>query len=156
MNRFLLLIVLIWLVWPQCIPAKIYRYVDSDGYQRFTNDFSMIPADKRHEATVVHEEIQTDDSIPPARQPEPSFRPRPAGSESPKKQHLEKREALQEEYDTLLKAKEVLDNNRSFQKRKQKRRYKHRPHIKALVEQEAQIIQRMEEIQEALEKLPDR
>lgn len=54
---------------------------------------------------------------------------------------------LEEEYRTLLEEKKKLEDNRSFQKRKKKRKYKHRPYIKELIEKERRITERLEEIE---------
>ncbi len=54
---------------------------------------------------------------------------------------------LKAEYNRLLEEKKELDNNKSFQKRRIKRKYKNRPHIKEMIEQEQQIIKRLKEIE---------
>ena len=53
-------------------------------------------------------------------------------------------EKLEKEYAALLERKQALDNNKSFQKRRKKRKYKHRPHIKKLVEEEKRIVEMLE------------
>lgn len=56
-------------------------------------------------------------------------------------------QSLKAEYSRLLEEKKELDNNKSFQKRRMKRKYKNRPYIKEMIEQEEQIIKRLEEIE---------
>jgi hypothetical protein len=56
-------------------------------------------------------------------------------------------QSLKTEYNRLLEEKKELDNNKSFQKRRMKRKYKNRPYIKEMIEQEEQIIKRLEEIE---------
>ncbi len=56
-------------------------------------------------------------------------------------------QSLKAEYNRLLEEKKELDNNKSFQKRRIKRKYKNRPHIKEMIEQEQQIIKRLKKIE---------
>ena len=56
-------------------------------------------------------------------------------------------QGIKAEYNRLLEEKKKLDNNKSFQKRRMKRKYKHRPYIKELIKKEQQIINRLEEIE---------
>lgn len=58
-----------------------------------------------------------------------------------------KGQSLEEEYNRLLEEKKILDSNKSFQKRRKKRKYKNRPYIKELVEKEEKIIKRLKEIE---------
>jgi hypothetical protein len=151
MKRLCAVIFVIGLIWPGSIFAKVYRYVDSEGQERFTNDFSTIPADKISGVTES-DEIQPDDSIPPAQFPAHVAPSLSSIKKASKKEALQKKKALEEEYNVLLKAKEALDNDKSFQKRRKKRKYKHRPYIKELVKKEAQIIERLAEVEEELKR----
>jgi len=56
-------------------------------------------------------------------------------------------QSLKTEYNKLLEEKKELDNNKSFQKRRMKRKYKNRPYIKEMIEKEEQIIKRLEELE---------
>ena len=68
------------------------------------------------------------------------------------KTHCEK---LAEEYAVLVEKKRELDNNKSFQKRRKKRKYKHRPHIKKLVEEEKRIEELLEVTRKRLKACGD-
>ena len=54
---------------------------------------------------------------------------------------------MEEEYKTLLEEKKKLENDKSFQKRKIKRKYQNRPYIKELIEKEQRLNERLEEIE---------
>lgn len=149
MKRLCVALLFIAVILPSGTWAKVYRYVDSTGQERFTNDLSTIPADSLSQVTE-HDEIQSDESIPPAQFPTRISPVPPRVDTSYQKQALQRKKALEQEYKELLKEKEALDNDKSFQKRRKKRKYKHRPHIKELVKKEAQIIQRMAEIEKEL------
>ena len=56
-------------------------------------------------------------------------------------------QSLEAEYNRLLQEKRELDNDKSFQKRRKKRKYQNRPYIKELVEKEQKIINRLKEIE---------
>ncbi|MDA3916568.1 MAG: DUF4124 domain-containing protein [Deltaproteobacteria bacterium] len=140
MKQIWMIIFMIALIWPAGVSAKIYQYVDKNGMVTFTNDFSTIPADKMSEA-LQYDEIQHDDSIPPVKSPSSVSPPLPSANKAYQK------EALEKEYSALLKEKQALDNNKSFQKRREKRKYQNRPYIEELVKQEKQIIKRLAELE---------
>jgi len=54
---------------------------------------------------------------------------------------------LEGEYKALLEEKMKLENDKSFQKRKIKRKYQNRPYIKELIKKEQRINERLEEIE---------
>ncbi len=134
--------------------ADIYQYIDDTGQVRYTNDLSSVPVDKQGAATRMPET--------PA-QPAPSPRPSgpvvypllenlPSSEELARKQAREERRiALEAEYQRLLKEKKALDDDRSFQKRRIKRKYQNRPYIKEMVAREAAIAQRLAEIEHLLQ-----
>jgi len=139
---------MIALIWPAGVSAKIYQYVDKNGMVTFTNDLSTIPADKISEA-LQYDEIQHDDSIPPAKLPSSDSPSLPSANKAYQKEALEKKKALEKEYSALLNEKQAFDNKR-FQKRKQKRKYQNRPYFKEFVKKESQIIERLAELEEKL------
>jgi hypothetical protein len=146
MKRIWMIIFMIALMCPAGVSAKIYQYVDKNGKVAFTNDLSTIPADKISEA-LQYDEIQHDDAIPPVKLPSFDSPPLPSANKVYQKEALKKKKALEKEYSALLKEKQALDNNKSFQMRRTKRKYKHRPYIKALVKKENQIIKRLAELE---------
>jgi hypothetical protein len=146
MKRIWMIIFMIALIWSAGVSAKIYQYVDKNGKVTFTNDLSTIPADKISEA-LQYNEIQHDDSIPPAKLPYFDPPPLPSENKAYQKEALEKKKALEKEYSALLKEKQALDNNKSFQKRRTKRKYQNRPYIEELVKKESQIIKRLAELE---------
>lgn len=132
--------------------AKIYRYVDDNGHTNFTDDLSTVPKSKCAEVTE-HKETPTTYTSPSTRAPESvrtSPSQHPSQTTSQNKERLLQKQQLETEYQKLLKDKEALDNNKAFQKRREKRKYWNRPHIKELVEKEQQIIQRLKELEQAL------
>jgi len=66
---------------------------------------------------------------------------------------LGKKEQLQAEYEALQKEKEALDNDESFQTRRTKRKYQNRPYILELIAKEADIKQRLIDIEQQLKAL---
>ena len=96
--------------------AKIYRYVDDKGQVNFTNDLSIIPEKKRDKVTE-QEEIQGTYHPPATR----SVRRVPVTPSSQNNEKFQKKQQLEAEYQELLKEKEVLDNNKSFQKRRKRK-----------------------------------
>ncbi len=136
------------LLWSGSVMATVYRYVDDQGQERFTNDLSTIPPDKISEVTEI-KEIEPDDSTPPAKFPNRSA-PLYHTEKRTSNDVLERKKALEAEYIKLFKEKETLDNDASFQKRRHKRKYQNRPYIKELVKKEERIIKRIAEIEELL------
>ena len=149
MKQIWMVIFMIALIWPVGASATIYKYVDKNGMVIYTNDLSTIPADKISEA-LQYDEIQHNDSIPPAKLPSSVSPPLPSADKAYEKEALEKKKALEKEYSALLKEKQTLDDNKSFQKRREKRKYQNRPYIEELVKRERQIIKRLAELEEKL------
>jgi len=140
---------MIALIWPAGVSAKIYQYMDKNGMVTFTNNLSTIPEDKISEA-LQYDDIQHDDSIPPSKSQSSVSPPLPSANKAYQKEVLEKKKALEKEYSVLLKEKQALDNNKSFQKRRTKRKYQNRPYIEELVKKERKIIKRLAELKKKL------
>ncbi len=64
-------------------------------------------------------------------------------------------EALAQEYRILLDEKRGFETNKSYQKRKIKRKYKHRPYIKELIEKEKKLDAQLEAIKIRLDLCGD-
>ncbi len=133
--------------------AVIYQYIDDSSQVHYTNDLSSVPSDKR-EGVVKFKEYKSN-AVP--ENPSSGFRspspPSNAADFTRKSLSLKNREhkkQLEAEYNTLLKEKEDLDNNISFQKRRKKRKYQKRPYIQELIKKEEQIINRVSELEAEL------
>jgi hypothetical protein len=149
---FLTLCAFFWMAHPAA--ATVYQYTDENGSIHYTNDLSSIPLDKLPRA-IEHKEYESDSTSEPSVTPEPS---RSYDETIPEEQPADRKnnEALKMEYQQLLKEKEAIDNDESFQKRKEKRKYKHRPYIKDMVEKEKNIIDRLKEVELMMDtKQPD-
>lgn len=131
----------IMLSWP--VAAKIYRYVDDNGQVTFTNDLSSVPESKRAKVTE-QEEIQGAYHPPATTIPTRGYTVTPTYQNNEK---IQQKQQLEAKYQELLKEKEALDNNKSFQKRRKKRKYQNRPYIKELVEKEHHIIQSLAKLE---------
>jgi hypothetical protein len=68
------------------------------------------------------------------------------------RERAQKKSELEAEYQALLKEKEALDNNASFQKRRNKKKYQNRPYIQELVAREAEIKKRLMEVERELKR----
>ena len=137
--------------------AAIYRYLDDAGQERYTNDLSSVPPDKLGQVT---EQTETESKDIPAPPPQTYSRPsapqQDASVETRKReeQQRQKRKALEAEYQALLKEKEALDSDKSFQKRRNKDKYRNRPYILELEAKEAGIKKRISELEKELSTLP--
>jgi hypothetical protein len=156
MKTSIVFAVLLWAILPGISGAAIYQYVDDDGQVHYTNDLTTVPADKLDQVTESEE--TESDSTPPA--PSYSGPKYPLLQQDPaaealklERARLEKKERLQAEYEALLKEKEALDNDESFQKRRTKRKYQNRPYIQELIAREAEIKQRLLDIEQQLKAL---
>jgi len=150
MKRWTLCIAAVWALMVGSAHAEIYRYVDERGQPHYADDLAKIPADKRSTVTV-HESYESD----PAASVQPTFpvRPAPVVMPTTKPSQVEKRrqkENLMAEYHALLQEKQALDNDKGFQKRRKKRKYKNRAYIKVLVEKETHLIERIADIEAKL------
>ena len=146
MKQIWMIVFMMVLICPAGVSATIYQYVDKNGKVTFTNDLSTIPVDKISEV-LQYDEIQYDNSIPPAKLPSLDSSPLPTENKTSQKEALEKKETLEKEYSALLKKKQALDNNISFQKRREKRKYQNRSYILELVKKEKHIIRRLAELE---------
>lgn len=131
--------------------AEIYRYVDDSGQLNFTDDFSTIPESKRPKVTEQDEIPSTyhPPAIPKSIESAP-VTPSPPEKVPQSEEKLEEKKQLEAEYKALLKEKESLDNNRRFQSRKNRNKYKYRPYIKRLAKKEQQVIKRLAEVEKEL------
>lgn len=129
--------------------AVIYKYVDDEGTARYTDDPATVPADKQDQVTEI-EEAESTASVP-KRSHYVSTYPLLNNPDNEilkeQREREEKKEQLETEYAALLKEKEAMDNDKSFQKRRNKRKYQNRPYIKELVAREAEINQRLKELE---------
>ncbi len=154
MKTIIVLTVLFWGIFLGTSQAVIYQYTDDKGEVHYTNDISSVPQDKLKDLTTTAE--TKDDKTPPA--PEYTGPTYPilqkaaadAAKKKQEKERLEKKQALEAEYNTLLKEKQAIDNNKSFQARRNRYKYKHRPYIIALEKKDAELKQRLSEIEEEL------
>lgn len=133
--------------------AKIYRYVDDNGQAVFTDDLSSLSESNRAKATE-HDEIPstyTSPSTTRAIGSGPTTSPEASPSKSSQNQEKKRqKQQLESEYQELLKGKEALDNNVSFQTRRKKSKYRYRPYIIELEKKEQQITQRLTELEQEL------
>jgi hypothetical protein len=147
MKRFTVFtLVFLSLLFFESASAVIYQYVDDNGDTCYTNDLSSVPADKLDQLV----EIEEAESAPVTTRRSYSGPTYPrlnnTQAEDRKKQQKrkEEKEQLEAEYAALLKEKEAMDNDESFQKRRNKRKYQNRPYIKALVAREVEINERLQ------------
>ena len=157
--------VIAWVIWFALLPvqAQIYRYVDDDGVVRFTDDAVKIPAEHAPKAIVLPSVKIQPDAVETSGEPVPTPAsetkaiPSLIQEEAVPRERPETRttriQQLEQEYGQLLKQKQVFEENRSYQKRKIKRKYKHRPSIKAKIDAERKIDQRMQEVASQLDQL---
>lgn len=138
--------------------AEMYRYVDNQGVVHYTNDLANVPEDKRSSVSEESEyqndspDVATPKKIAPApMQRAPFTTDLPSGSL--KTDRAKQKAALEAEYKSLVLEKAAIDNDASFQKRKNKTKYKHRPYIEEKVKTEEQLNQRLSEIEAAIKQL---
>jgi monoamine oxidase len=153
MKKYVALAIVLMGISAATSEAAIYQYTDENGQIHYTNDLSSVPAEKLNQVTEI-EETESEE-ISPAPAYSGAIYPllRNSQSESDKKrkrEQAEKKARLQAEYETLRKEKEALDNDASFQKRRNKRKYQNRPYIKELIAREAEIQRRLKEIEQEL------
>ena len=138
--------------------AAIYRYLDDAGQERYTNDLSSVPPDKLGRVTERGETESADVPASPSQSySRPSAPQQDAAAETRKREEAaqrQKRKTLEAEYQTLLKEKEALDSDKSFQKRRNKDKYRNRPYILELKEKETGIKKRLSELEQELSALP--
>jgi len=151
MVRTSIVILVLGIVLCRPVAAKIYQYIDDKGYTCFTNDLYMVPENKRP-AAIEHKENPINHTSPNINRT--AERASVIQPQLPLATNPEKKE-LKIEYKELVYEKEFLDNNRSFQKRRIKRKYKRRPHITKLLRKEQQIIERLAQIIDRLTEIEE-
>jgi hypothetical protein len=148
----------LWVAFPAA--AEMYRYVDDNGVMHYTNDLTTVPENKRLEVMEQNEyqyAAPADNSAQPTT--ESDYQQREAEDAIQKEQIARKKElkkrkdALEKEYQRLLTQKQAIDDDEGFQSRRNKRKYKNRPYIKALIEKEQTIHTRMVEIEAEIKRL---
>jgi uncharacterized protein YgiM (DUF1202 family) len=154
----------LWLASPAW--AEMYQYVDKQGITHYTNELTDVPADRRSDVTE-HPEVQTE-PLPKSvlrSLHKTEAEVRATQQRAARKAALQKRRnlrikelkhkkaALNNEYQQLLKEKSALDNNKSFQARKNRYKYKHRPYIVAMVKREQQIRKRLVELEAQMKQI---
>jgi hypothetical protein len=162
---FFLIGMIFWVVSPA--RAEVYRYVDDQGVAHFTNDLSTVPENKISEV-VEGTEYQPDThdqksngsgvripSRPSSRGSDTEAENRKAEAHAKSKLDADKA-ALETEYGLLLQEKAAIDNDAGFQKRRDKKKYKHRPYIEERVKREEEIKKRMAEIESEIKNMESR
>ncbi len=153
MKTCIALTVLFWGILLGTSVATIYQYVDDKGEEHFTNDLSSVPQDKLDQVTEI-EETQSNQVAPAPAYSGPIYpllQDLPTNEDLKRQRNrLKKKEQLEAEYETLLKEKEALENDASFQKRRNKTKYQNRPYIQELVKKETRINQRLAELERQL------
>lgn len=144
---------ILFLGWAVTAWAVIYEYTDDSGQIHYTNDLATVPAEKLDQVT----EIKETESGPaaPASSYSGTIYPLLQDSQSARdkereQERAEKKAQLEAEYKILLEQKEALDNDESFQKRRNKKKYQNRPYIQELIAKEARIKQRLMEVEREL------
>ncbi len=151
MRRTAVVILTLGIVLCRPVAAKVYKYIDDKGYTCFTNDLYMVP-EKKRPAVIEHKEnsiTHTSPVINKTVERTPVIQSQSPSATNPQKKYLKA------EYQELIYEKEFLDNNRSFQKRRIKKKYKHRPQITKLLRKEQQIIERLAEIIDRLQEIEE-
>ena len=151
MIRTAVVILTLGIVLCRPVAAKVYQYIDDKGYTCFTNDLYMVPENKRG-AIIEHKEnpiTHTSPVINRTAERASVIQPQPPPATNPQKKYLKA------EYQELIYEKEFLDNNRSFKKRRIKRKYKRQPHIIKLLRKEQQIIERLAKIIDRLQEIEE-
>jgi hypothetical protein len=135
--------------------AIIYQYSDDSGQVRYTNDLATVPNDKLDHVTEI-EETESDPATPSPAYSGPIYPllrdMETAEDRARERERAQKKSELEAEYQALLKEKEALDNNASFQKRRYKKKYQNRPYIQELVAREAEIKKRLMEVERELKR----
>lgn len=132
--------------------ATIYKFTDDSGQVQYTNVLSSVPADKLKDITEL-EEYESDvpeRSYPSSEPTSPSPNQVDSDKEALIVKKREQRKKIETEYNTLLKEKRDLDNNKSFQKRRKKKKYQNRPYIQELIKKEDQLLNQLSELEAKL------
>lgn len=160
MRRFLLLSISVTLIVtlpPSYTLSGIFQYVDDNGVSNYTNVFSRIE-EKYRDNLIITEEIKINgmdgggqflSGLNPAENKTRNVeRIKPDNIVDANKKAL--RKVLEDKYAILLSEKASLDTNKSYQKRKFKRKYKHRPHIVEMSKRETQLDAMLNEVENQL------
>lgn len=148
--------ILFWTILASSALAAVYQYTDDSGQVHYTNDLSSVPEDKLDQVTET-KETDSGEAAPAPKYSGPIY-PIIEHAEAVEKERAKERELAQQkaeleaEYEALLKEKEALDNDKSFQKRRTKRKYQNRPYIQELVAKEAQINERLMQLETELKR----
>lgn len=156
-----LMFVVAWVCLAFPAAAEIYQYEDDNGYVHYTNDIASVPTEKLSEI-IRYNELRGDDLLtaPASAQQVRRSTGTTAVKKTTRSQKFSQKKrlrtlkkSLENEYERLLKDKTALDNDKSFQKRRKKKKYKNRPYIKALVKKEQQMEKRLVEVETALAEI---
>ena len=136
--------------------ATIYQYVDDQGKVHYTNELSSVPADKLDQVTEM-EETSSDDVPPAPKYSGPIYplnqQPLAAEVQAKQRERQQRKQQLEAEYQRLLKEKEAIDDNQSFQTRRHKYKYKHRPYIIALEKRDAELTKQLADLKRQLDAM---
>jgi hypothetical protein len=148
-------------LWMICsASAAVYQDLENGGAAHYTNELSEMTADKLPDAVELKKvaskpSLKTQVSL----YDDPMPRITVAQEESQRREALQKnglkqrKEMLEREYHQLLGEKLALDKNKSFQKRRIKRKYKHRPYIQEMIKKEWQIKARLMQVEAELKMI---
>lgn len=120
--------------------AQIYKYTDSNGVVRYTNDPTQVPKDQLSQAKKnAIPEIKSKPSKKPAPQPVSAKPPeKKAGPEGPKIDFSKEAAALEKEYKELMTEKEQIEKDTATYSKRYKTRKRKAASRKKLNELEAQ------------------
>jgi hypothetical protein len=154
-RKWLILFVLFCMVVP--VSAEIYHFVDEKGIAHFTNIVGRVPAEYLS-AVVRYPEYQSVEID--SKNQAPSLETEDSDYEEDHQKSLQadnerndaiyraalkkQKQKLISEYESLRKEKEKFENNKSYQKRSIKRRYRNRPYILRLNEEVRRLNARIE------------
>lgn len=157
-TTYMLTIMILWLA--ASASAEIYQYKDDKGVSHYTDEFSRVPVDKQTDVEVIPE-IPYDSSQDVRVLPYDDMQTRRLIDEVERRRRQairievlkQRKEELEKEYQELLAEKSSLDNNKSFQKRRMKKKYKHRSYIRELIKKEQRINDRSAELEAELKEI---
>jgi hypothetical protein len=150
MLRLFVTTTFLWSLFTLAAAGEIYRYTDKDGVLRYTDDIAKVPQNMRDRVKKYEEiqsvpstESQTTQPADPQVTPPARKKPNPAVEEQKEveKQIAQRKKELEEEYEALIKEKEILDREtRNWQIRYNTRKRKSvaRGKLMELKEQEVQ------------------
>lgn len=140
--------------------AAVYQDLEYGGAAHYTNKSSEMTADKLPDAVDLKKATSKPLLETQVRfYGDPMVRITVAQEENQRREALSKnglkqqKAMLEKEYYRLLSEKLALDKNKSFQKRRIKRKYKHRPYIQEMMKKEWQIKDRLMQIEAELKMI---